>query len=206
MAAVQQDIAYRKELYGGDVVIVRTTMLEVRDKVIRFVHEMVNGETGDVAATCTFTVVCLDAAERRARAFPDDVLERARALLAGDALASVLTHGDRRRARHARAAPVRGAAAAVAVHPPAVVPEEVPVLRLQLARVARRPGRRRSARGRLRRRARRRPRARAAGGVGAQGRHGVPRRRHAEPLLARGDRPAARRACARAFRCRPSPR
>ena len=86
MAAVQQDIAYRKELYGGDVVIVRTTMLEVRDKVIRFVHEMINGETGDIAATCTFTVVCLDAAERRARAFPDDVLERARALLAGDSL------------------------------------------------------------------------------------------------------------------------
>ena len=86
MAAVQQDTAYRKELYGGDVVFVRTTMLEVRDKVIRFVHEMVNGETGDVAATSTFTVVCLDAAERRARAFPDDVLANARALLASDSL------------------------------------------------------------------------------------------------------------------------
>ncbi|MEO8484882.1 MAG: thioesterase family protein [Betaproteobacteria bacterium] len=88
LAAVQQDIAYRKELYGGDVVIVRTTLLEVRDKVLRFVHEMINGETGDVAATSTFTVVCLDAAERRARPFPPDVLERARELLATDALAS----------------------------------------------------------------------------------------------------------------------
>ena len=87
MAAVQQDTAYRKELYGGDVVVVRTTMLEVRDKVIRFVHEMINGETGDVAATSTFTVVCLDAGERRARPFPDDVLAKARALLASDTLA-----------------------------------------------------------------------------------------------------------------------
>jgi acyl-CoA thioester hydrolase len=86
LAAVQQDTAYRKELYGGDVVVVRTTVLEVRDKVIRFVHEMVNGETGDVAATSTFTVVCLDAAERRARPFPDDVLAKARALLASDSL------------------------------------------------------------------------------------------------------------------------
>jgi acyl-CoA thioester hydrolase len=87
MAAVQQDTAYRKELYAGDVVVVRTTLLEVRDKVIRFVHEMVNGETGDVAATSTFTVVCLDAAERRARPFPADVLARARELLAADPLA-----------------------------------------------------------------------------------------------------------------------
>ena len=88
LAAVQQDTAYRKELYGGDVVVVRTTMLEVRDKVLRFVHEMINGETGDVVATSTFTVVCLDATERRSRAFPPEVLERARAFLAGDSLAS----------------------------------------------------------------------------------------------------------------------
>ena len=86
MAAVQQDTAYRKELYGGDVVFVRSSMLEVRDKVIRFVHEMINGETGEVAATSTFTVVCLDASERRSRPFPDDVLARARALLEADAL------------------------------------------------------------------------------------------------------------------------
>ncbi len=84
MAAVQQDIAYRRELLGGDVVIVHTTMLEARDKVIRFVHEMVNGETGETAATCTFTVVCLDPSERRSRAFPPDVIERARAMLADD--------------------------------------------------------------------------------------------------------------------------
>ena len=81
MAAVQQDTAYRKELLGGDVVVVHTTILEARDKVLKFMHEMVNGETGEVAATSTFTVVCLDAAERRSRAFPPDVLERARALL-----------------------------------------------------------------------------------------------------------------------------
>ncbi|GMU71240.1 MAG: acyl-CoA thioesterase [Burkholderiales bacterium] len=83
MAAVQQDTAYRKELLGGDVVVVHTTILEARDKVLKFMHEMVNGETGEVAATSTFTVVCLDAAERRSRAFPPDVLERARALLSG---------------------------------------------------------------------------------------------------------------------------
>ena len=81
MAAVQQDTSYRRELLGGDVVMVRTEMLEARDKVLRFVHEMVNCETGEVAATSTFTVVCLDADERKSRPFPPDVLEKARALL-----------------------------------------------------------------------------------------------------------------------------
>ena len=83
MAAVQQDTSYRRELLGGDVVMVRTAMLEARDKVLRFVHEMVNCETGEVAATSAFTVVCLDADERKSRPFPPDVLDKARALLAG---------------------------------------------------------------------------------------------------------------------------
>src|SRR3954467_12838428 len=43
MAAVQQNIGYRRELYAGDVVAVRSGILEVRDKVVRFVHEMRNG-------------------------------------------------------------------------------------------------------------------------------------------------------------------
>ena len=82
MAAVRQDTAYLRELLGGDVVVVRTTMLEVRPKVLRFVHAMANLETGETCATSEFTVVCLDPQARKSRAFPDDVLARARALLA----------------------------------------------------------------------------------------------------------------------------
>jgi acyl-CoA thioester hydrolase len=77
MAAVQQNIRYRKELLGGDVVLVRSVMLEVRDKVLRFMHELVNCETGEVCADCEFTVVCLDARERKSRAFPPEIIERA---------------------------------------------------------------------------------------------------------------------------------
>src|SRR4029453_4494517 len=40
MAALEQRIAYRRELHAGDVVVVRTGVLEVRDKVIRFAHQM----------------------------------------------------------------------------------------------------------------------------------------------------------------------
>jgi len=81
VAAVRQDTAYLRELLGGDVVVVRTTMLEVRPKVLRFVHAMTNFETGETCATSEFTVVCLDPQARKSRAYPDDVLERARALL-----------------------------------------------------------------------------------------------------------------------------
>ena len=82
MVAVQQDITYRKELLAGDVIVVRTHMLEARDKVLRFRHEMFNAETGDLCATANFTVVCLDPEARRSRPFPPDILERARGYLA----------------------------------------------------------------------------------------------------------------------------
>ena len=81
LAAVQQNIAYRKELYPGDTIVVRTGIVEIREKVLRFVHELVNTETGEVSATCEFTVVCLDPQARKSRAFPEQVRERCRALL-----------------------------------------------------------------------------------------------------------------------------
>jgi acyl-CoA thioester hydrolase len=84
LAAVQQNIAYRRELYPGDTVCVRTGVLEMRQKVLRFVHELTNTETGEVSATCEFTVVCLDPQARKSRAFPEEVRLRAHAFLLHD--------------------------------------------------------------------------------------------------------------------------
>lgn len=81
MAAVQQNISYKRELRAGDVVSVRTGLLEIREKVIRFFHEMRNDETGDIAATTELTAVHLDTVKRKACPFPEAVLERARALI-----------------------------------------------------------------------------------------------------------------------------
>src|SRR5215470_15481616 len=50
MAAVQQDITYRRELNAGDVVAIRSAVLEVREKLVKFVHEMRNQVSGEVAA------------------------------------------------------------------------------------------------------------------------------------------------------------
>ena len=80
LAAVQQNIGYRKELYPGDTIAVRSGVLELREKVLRFRHELYNTENGEVASTCEFTVVCLDPQARKSRPFPAECAVRARGL------------------------------------------------------------------------------------------------------------------------------
>ncbi len=82
MAAVQQNTAYKKELAAGDLVIVRSRILEVRKKVIRFQHELINDEKNEVAATSELTAVHLDLLTRKACPFPREILERASAVAA----------------------------------------------------------------------------------------------------------------------------
>ena len=81
MAAVQQNITYRRELMAGDTLTVHSAFLEVRDKVARFVHEMRHGETGELAALCMLTGVHIDAVARKSCAFPEAILARGRGLV-----------------------------------------------------------------------------------------------------------------------------
>ena len=87
MAAVQQNISYKRELLAGDVIFVRTRLLDVRERVIRFVHDMVHTETDEVAASCDLTGVHLDRKRRKAVAFPGDIL--------GAGQRMVAAHGQR---------------------------------------------------------------------------------------------------------------
>ena len=77
MAGVQQNISYKRELFAGDIVEVRSTLLELRDKSIRFLHEMRNAETGEIAATCEITAVHLDRAAHKSSPFPPALRETA---------------------------------------------------------------------------------------------------------------------------------
>lgn len=81
LAAVQQNITYKKELYPGDTIVVRTGVVEMREKVLRFRHELVNTENGEVCSICEFTAVCLNPETRRSQPFPAQVAERANGLL-----------------------------------------------------------------------------------------------------------------------------
>jgi acyl-CoA thioester hydrolase len=81
MVAVEQTIAYRRELRAGDVVFIRSWILEVREKVLKFGHEMINAETGEVAATSELTGVHFDTDARGACPLPDEIAHRARAMV-----------------------------------------------------------------------------------------------------------------------------
>jgi acyl-CoA thioester hydrolase len=99
MAAVQQEITYRRELRAGDLITIASQVLEIREKVLRFSHDMRNVETDEVAATTTLTGVYLDTQLRTSRPFPPAVLERARALINASTSACGEKLGQRRACR-----------------------------------------------------------------------------------------------------------
>jgi acyl-CoA thioester hydrolase len=75
MAAVQQNITYKRELLAGDIVEIRSHLLEIRDKSIRFRHDMINADTGEIAAFCEITGVHMDRSLRKSVLFTDDIRE-----------------------------------------------------------------------------------------------------------------------------------
>jgi acyl-CoA thioester hydrolase len=82
MVAVEQRISYKREVLAGSVLLVRSHFTEVRDKVLRFTHEMVDGESSEVCAITELTGVQIDRAVRKSCPLPPPVIERARALVA----------------------------------------------------------------------------------------------------------------------------
>ena len=81
MAAVQQNITYKREMVSGDVVAVRSGMLEMREKVARFVHEMRHARSGEISAICVLTAVHMDSKTRKSTAFPAEFIARGKELL-----------------------------------------------------------------------------------------------------------------------------
>jgi acyl-CoA thioester hydrolase len=87
MAAVEQTIQYKRELVAGDLITVRSAVLEVREKSIRFSHEMHKEDSGELAASTVLVAVHLDTVARRACALPAEIRERAQAMIAAQGAA-----------------------------------------------------------------------------------------------------------------------
>lgn len=81
LAAVEQVLNYKKELMPGDVIEIRTRILDLYDKKVRFRHEMIHRESGLVAATCELLGVCFDRETHKSRSFPPEVFQKAQAAL-----------------------------------------------------------------------------------------------------------------------------
>ena len=81
MAALEQTTKYKAELMAGNLVVIRSEILEVRDKTIRFFHSMENAETGVEAATTELIAAHLDRSLRKASPLPDFVRENCTGLM-----------------------------------------------------------------------------------------------------------------------------
>ena len=81
LVAVEQHIQYKRELRSGDLLTIRSWLVEGKEKSVRFSHEMTNDETGDVAAIMLVVGVCIDSVARKSRRLPADILERMASLL-----------------------------------------------------------------------------------------------------------------------------
>lgn len=81
MVAVDQRISYRRELLAGDVITIRSGILEVKEKAIRFWHEIQNEQTGEIAAITLVTGLHIDRQLRKSIPFPIDVLERGQKMI-----------------------------------------------------------------------------------------------------------------------------
>ena len=77
LAALQQNITYVAELHAGDTVTIRSGVLEIRAKVVRFVHEMRNNANGAVAAYMIVTAAHFDTQKRKSHPFPDAIIRSA---------------------------------------------------------------------------------------------------------------------------------
>ncbi|WP_082805202.1 acyl-CoA thioesterase [Pseudomonas sp. BMS12] len=77
MVAADQHIRYCSELLAGDLLSVRTSVLAVGCKSIRFRHEMRREPDGSLAAVATLVGVHIDTRLRQSLALPERVRELA---------------------------------------------------------------------------------------------------------------------------------
>lgn len=82
MAAVDQQISYRRELMAGDAISIRSEFLELKDRSVRFRHVMVRDSDGVVAAETVMTGVHIDTSARRAVSVEGMIRTRIEALIA----------------------------------------------------------------------------------------------------------------------------
>jgi acyl-CoA thioester hydrolase len=81
MAAVDQRICYRREALVGDVIVIRSAVLELKPKSVRFVHEMFRGDGGDHLSTMMVVGVHIDIVARRSVQFEPQIYARAQPLV-----------------------------------------------------------------------------------------------------------------------------
>jgi acyl-CoA thioester hydrolase len=91
MAAVEQRIEYKREVFAGDLVSIRSRILDVKEKSVRMRHEMINDETKELVATMEVVGVHLNSPTRKSCPLPADLRERASAMIVSGSAARLNT-------------------------------------------------------------------------------------------------------------------
>ena len=76
IAALQQNIYYKSEVTAGCTLTVRSGILDIKEKVVRIVHEMCNETTGEVAAVMVLTAVHFNTKKRKSCPFPKEIVKK----------------------------------------------------------------------------------------------------------------------------------
>lgn len=73
MVAMEQRIRYFSELVAGDLVAVKSQLLEIRSKSLRFRHQMFNTQTDELAAEAEIIAVHINTITRKSGEFPAEI-------------------------------------------------------------------------------------------------------------------------------------
>lgn len=76
VATVQQETTFNRELSPGDLIEIRSRMLEIRETALRVYHEMLHIETNETVAVSTSTEAHLDGATRKPCPLPPEIQRR----------------------------------------------------------------------------------------------------------------------------------
>lgn len=76
MVAAEQNIKYLEELYSGNLIYIKTHLVELKPKVVIFIHRMINAETETVVAEGRMVGVHIDKKTRKGVPFPDELMKR----------------------------------------------------------------------------------------------------------------------------------
>lgn len=81
MAALEQITKYSSEVVAGDLLLIRSKILEVKDKTIRFMHIMYNAETKQEVATSELLGIHINRVTRKSCAIPDFIKTKCKILI-----------------------------------------------------------------------------------------------------------------------------
>jgi len=81
MAALEQITRYKKEVVAGDLLYIKSGILEVESKKLRFLHTMYDAVTHNEVATSELFGIHFDRVKRKGCDFPEGILSKCEELV-----------------------------------------------------------------------------------------------------------------------------